>query len=117
MAVGEPLKAKYKNSDLPPGCLDKILWHRVFIPTVAHVAGGENVHPWLIEDDTLILILTKAWNIIYADNLSLKNYKIVLSIMWYINSIFNLQANIYLTNNRLNNASVNGMEGLNLLPS
>lgn len=60
VAVGEPLKAKYKNSDLPPGCLDKILWHRVFIPTVAHVAGGENVHPWLIEDDTLILILTKA---------------------------------------------------------
>ncbi|KAG2105105.1 uncharacterized protein F5147DRAFT_775425 [Suillus discolor] len=78
VAVGEPSKAKYKNSDLPPGCLDRNLWRGVFIPTVAHAAGGENVHPWLIEDDTLILILTKMWNIVYADNPSLKNYKIVL---------------------------------------
>ncbi|KAG1878617.1 hypothetical protein C8R48DRAFT_768177 [Suillus tomentosus] len=78
VAVGEPSKAKYKNSDLPPGCLDRNLWRGVFIPTVAHAAGGENVHPWLIEDDTLILILTKTWNIVYADNPSLKNYKIVI---------------------------------------
>jgi hypothetical protein len=78
VAVGELSKAKYKNSDLPRGCLDGNLWCRVFIPTVAHAAGGENIYPWLIEDDTLIPILTKAWNIVYADNPSLKNYKIVL---------------------------------------
>ncbi|KAG1889686.1 uncharacterized protein F5891DRAFT_987275 [Suillus fuscotomentosus] len=78
VAVGEPSKAKYKNSDLPPGCLDGNLWRGVFIPTVAHATGGKNVHPWLIEDNTLIPILTKTWNIVYADNPSLKNYKIVI---------------------------------------
>ncbi|KAG1871739.1 hypothetical protein DFJ58DRAFT_722473 [Suillus subalutaceus] len=75
--AGEALGAKYKNSDLPPGCLDRNLWCGVFIPTVAHAAGGENVHPWLIEDNVLIPILTKAWNIIYADNPSLMKYQIV----------------------------------------
>jgi hypothetical protein len=78
VAVGELLKAKYKNSDLPPGCLDRNLWRGGFIPTVSHAAGGKNIHPWLIKDDTLILILTKVWNIIYVDNPSLKNYKIIL---------------------------------------
>ncbi|KAG1807118.1 uncharacterized protein BJ212DRAFT_1485773 [Suillus subaureus] len=75
--AGEALRAKYKNSDLPPGCLDQNLWCGVFIPTVAHAAGGKNVHPWLIEDDVLIPILTKAWNIVYADNPSLMKYQIV----------------------------------------
>ncbi|KAG2037782.1 hypothetical protein BDR03DRAFT_982005 [Suillus americanus] len=77
MIAGEALRAKYKNSDLPPGCLDQNLWHGVFIPTVAHAAGGENVHPWSIEDNVLIQILTKAWNIVYADNPSLMKYQIV----------------------------------------
>ncbi|KAG1862089.1 hypothetical protein DFJ58DRAFT_839509 [Suillus subalutaceus] len=75
--AGEALRAKYKNSDLPPGCLDRNLWSRVFIPTVAHAAGGENAHPWLIEDDVLIPILTKVWNIVYAHNPSLMKYQIV----------------------------------------
>ncbi|KAG2125894.1 hypothetical protein BD769DRAFT_1668717 [Suillus cothurnatus] len=61
VAIGELSKAKYKNSDLP-----------------SHAAGGENIYPWLIKDDTLIPILTMAWNIVYADNPSLKNYKIIL---------------------------------------
>ncbi|KAG2034045.1 hypothetical protein BDR03DRAFT_870870, partial [Suillus americanus] len=68
---------KYKNGDLPPGCLDSNLWRGVFIPTVAHAAGGENVHPWLIEDNILIPILTKAWNMVYADHPSLLNHKII----------------------------------------
>ncbi|KAG2041500.1 hypothetical protein BDR03DRAFT_979454 [Suillus americanus] len=77
VTVGEALKTKYKNGDLPPGCLDSNLWHGVFIPTVAHAAGGKNVHPWLIEDDILIPILAKAWNVVYADNPSLLNHKII----------------------------------------
>ncbi|KAG2040853.1 hypothetical protein BDR03DRAFT_1007634 [Suillus americanus] len=77
VTAGEALKMKYKNGDLPPSCLDSNLWSGVFIPTVAHAAGGENVHPWLIEDDILIPILAKAWNMVYADNPSLLNHKII----------------------------------------
>lgn len=75
--TGEVLRVKYKNSDLPAGCQDGNTWRGLLIPTIAHAAGGDDVHPWLIEDDALILILTKAWKTVYAKNLTLIDHSIV----------------------------------------
>ncbi|KAG2153702.1 uncharacterized protein EDB93DRAFT_1248603 [Suillus bovinus] len=73
----EVLRVKYKNSDLPTGCQDGNAWCGLLIPTIAHAAGGDDVHPWLIEDDALILILTKAWKVIYAGKPMLIDHSIV----------------------------------------
>ncbi|KAG1827510.1 uncharacterized protein BJ212DRAFT_1474658 [Suillus subaureus] len=81
--TGEVTKAKYKNGDLPAGCLDNNIWHGVFIPTVAHVTGGDNIDPWLIEDDVLIPILKEAWTAIYNGKPSLMNHTIVLGSAVY----------------------------------
>ncbi|KAG1819101.1 uncharacterized protein BJ212DRAFT_1298368 [Suillus subaureus] len=75
--TGEVLRVKYKNSDLPAGCQDSNTWRGLLIPTIAHAAGGDDVHPWLVEDDALILILTKAWKTVYTKNLTLINHLIV----------------------------------------
>ncbi|KAG2110724.1 hypothetical protein BD769DRAFT_1392187 [Suillus cothurnatus] len=77
VTTGEVSRVKYKNSDLPAGCQDGNTWRGLFIPTIAHAAGGHNVHPWLIEDDALILILTMAWKTVYAKNLTLIDHLIV----------------------------------------
>ncbi|KAG1875765.1 hypothetical protein F4604DRAFT_1680644 [Suillus subluteus] len=74
---GEVLGMKYKNSDLPAGCQDGNAWRGLLIHTIAHAAGGDNIHPWLIEDDALIFILTKAWKVVYAGKPTLINYPIV----------------------------------------
>lgn len=76
-AAVEASRTKYKNSDLPAGCLDGNAWRGIFIPTIAHTTGGDNIHPWLIEDDILIPILMKAWNVIYAGSPSLADHPIV----------------------------------------
>ncbi|KAG1852515.1 hypothetical protein F4604DRAFT_1933663 [Suillus subluteus] len=75
--TGEVTKAKYKNGDLPAGCLDNNVWRGIFIPTVAHATGGDNIDPWLIEDDALIPILKEAWTVIYNGKSSLMNHAIV----------------------------------------
>jgi hypothetical protein len=75
-ANGEASRTKYKNSDLPAGCQDGNAWCGLLIPTIAHAAGGDNIHPWLIEDDALIFILTKAWKVVYAGKPSLVNCSI-----------------------------------------
>ncbi|KAG0693444.1 hypothetical protein DFH29DRAFT_1007285 [Suillus ampliporus] len=54
------IERKYKNSDLPFGCLDHNAWRG-------------------IDDKILILILMKAWKVVYAENLSLKYYYILPS--------------------------------------
>ncbi|KAG0701314.1 hypothetical protein DFH29DRAFT_1000379 [Suillus ampliporus] len=77
VTTGEVLRVKYKNSDLPAGCQDGNAWCGLLIPTIAHAAGGDDVHPWLVEDDALILILTKAWETVYAKNLTLIDHSIV----------------------------------------
>ncbi|KAG2158763.1 uncharacterized protein EDB93DRAFT_1100386 [Suillus bovinus] len=75
--TGEVLRVKYKNSDLPAGCQDGNTWRGLLIPTITHAAGGDDVHPWLVEDDALILILTKAWKTVYVKNLTLIDHSIV----------------------------------------
>ena len=70
-------KVKFRNADLPNGCLNSNAWCGIFIPTIAHAAGGDNVHPWIVEDDVLIPILTEAWNVVYADKPLLMEYNIV----------------------------------------
>ncbi|KAG2084605.1 uncharacterized protein F5147DRAFT_782425 [Suillus discolor] len=77
VANGEVLRMKYKNSDLPAGCQDGNAWRSSLIPTIAHAVGGDNIHPWLIEDDALIFILTKTWKVVYAGKPTLVNYSIV----------------------------------------
>ena len=74
--TGDTAKTKFKNSDLPAGCLDNNAWRGTFIPTVAHAAGGDNIHPWIIEDEVLVPILTEAWKVVYAGRPSLMNYTI-----------------------------------------
>lgn len=76
-ATGEVSRTKYKNSDLPAGCLDGNAWRGILIPTVAHATGGDNVHPWLVEDDVLVPILMKAWKVVYAGRPSLADYPII----------------------------------------
>ncbi|KAG2102872.1 uncharacterized protein F5147DRAFT_580786, partial [Suillus discolor] len=53
-----------QNDDLPKGCQDGNTWCRVFIPTVAHWAGGE-AEPWGPEDDDLRDTMQEMWNHIY----------------------------------------------------
>ncbi|KAG1906585.1 uncharacterized protein F5891DRAFT_1181999 [Suillus fuscotomentosus] len=77
VANGEVLRMKYKNSDLPTGCQDGNAWHGSLIPTIVHAVGGDNIHPWLIEDDILIFILTKTWKVVYAGKPTLVNYSII----------------------------------------
>ncbi|KAG1888050.1 hypothetical protein F4604DRAFT_1915951 [Suillus subluteus] len=77
VTTGEVLRVKHKNSDLPAGCQDGNAWRGLLIPTIAHAAGGDDVHPWLVEDDALILILTKAWKTVYAKNPTLIDHSIV----------------------------------------
>ncbi|KAG2032242.1 hypothetical protein BDR03DRAFT_1025719 [Suillus americanus] len=55
---------QYQNNDLPEGCQDGNTWRRVFIPTVAHWAGGE-VEPWGPEDEDLRDAMQEIWNYIY----------------------------------------------------
>ncbi|KAG2133245.1 uncharacterized protein EDB93DRAFT_1254920 [Suillus bovinus] len=59
--------------DLPASCSDNNTWHGVFLPTIAHAAGGENIDPWFIDDNSLITILLKAWRVVYAGKPSLKH--------------------------------------------
>ncbi|KAG1823074.1 hypothetical protein EV424DRAFT_1346545 [Suillus variegatus] len=66
--TGEVTRAKYKNSDLQ--------LHGIFIPTVAHTTGGDNIDPWLIEDNILIPILEEVWAVIYNEK-SLMGHTIV----------------------------------------
>ncbi|KAG1725316.1 hypothetical protein EDB19DRAFT_1616390, partial [Suillus lakei] len=81
---------KYKNSDLPAGCQDSNTWHGLLIPTIAHAAGGDDVHPWLVEDDALILILMKAWKTVYTKNLTLIDHSIVPGdAVYYVVSLTN----------------------------
>lgn len=77
VTTGEVSRVKYKNSNLPAGCQDGNTWRGLLIPTITHAAGGHDVHPWLIEDDALILILTMAWKTVYAKNLTLIDHSIV----------------------------------------
>lgn len=58
--------------DLPARCLDNNAWHGVFLPTIAHAAGGEDVDPWFIDEHSLLTILVKAWRVVYEGKLSLK---------------------------------------------
>ncbi|KAG2132523.1 uncharacterized protein EDB93DRAFT_1056147, partial [Suillus bovinus] len=53
-----------QNDDLPEGCQDGNTWRWVFIPTVAHWAGGE-VEPWGPEDEDLRDAMQEIWNYIY----------------------------------------------------
>ncbi|KAG2090576.1 hypothetical protein BD769DRAFT_1395791 [Suillus cothurnatus] len=76
-ATGEVVKAKFKNGDLPAGCADNNTWRGTFIPTVAHATGGDNIDPWLIEDDTFISVLWEVWKVIYDGRPSLMNHAIV----------------------------------------
>jgi hypothetical protein len=66
--------------------MDQVPQHGTFIPTVAHAAGGDNIHPWIIEDEALVPILTEAWKVVYAGRPLLMSYTIQLqevpSIMW-----------------------------------
>ncbi|KAG2052554.1 hypothetical protein BDR06DRAFT_972941 [Suillus hirtellus] len=77
VANGKVLRTKYKNSDLPTGCQDGNAWCSSLIPTITHAAGRDNIHPWLIEDNALIFILTKTWKVVYAGKPTLINYSIV----------------------------------------
>jgi hypothetical protein len=95
-------KTKYKNSDLPPGCLDNNAWRGIFIPTVAHAAGGDNIHPWIIEDDVLIGILTETWKVVYAGKPALTNTYIapgspVYHVVSLINPSYPLLMGIHLS--------------------
>ncbi|KAG1844098.1 hypothetical protein C8R48DRAFT_780390 [Suillus tomentosus] len=58
--------------DLPARCLDNNAWHGVFLPTIAHAAGGEDVDPWFIDEHSLLTILVKAWCVVYEGKLSLE---------------------------------------------
>ncbi|KAG1744127.1 uncharacterized protein EDB91DRAFT_211185 [Suillus paluster] len=62
----ETSKPVWKNSHLPPGCLDSNTWRGVFIPTIAYAAGGENIDPWYIDNNMLVRILMKAWKVVYG---------------------------------------------------
>ncbi|KAG1737733.1 hypothetical protein EDB19DRAFT_1909495 [Suillus lakei] len=77
VTTGEVLRVKYKNSNLPAGCQDSNTWCSLLIPTITHATGGDDVHPWLVEDDVLILILMGAWKTVYAKNLTLIDHSIV----------------------------------------
>ncbi|KAG2125413.1 hypothetical protein DEU56DRAFT_983316 [Suillus clintonianus] len=61
------------NLNLPASCFDDNAWRGVFIPTIAHAAGGENTDPWFIDDDSLIKILVAAWRVVYSGNPPLKH--------------------------------------------
>ncbi|KAG2150699.1 uncharacterized protein EDB93DRAFT_1103403 [Suillus bovinus] len=61
---GSGANHRYQNDDLPEGCQDGNTWRRVFIPTVAHWAGGE-VEPWGPEDEDLRDAMQEIWNYIY----------------------------------------------------
>ncbi|KAG0698636.1 hypothetical protein DFH29DRAFT_877863 [Suillus ampliporus] len=76
-ATGEVVKAKFKNGDLPAGCANNNTWHGMFIPTVAHATGGDNIDPWLIEDDTFVPVLQEVWKVVYDGRLSLMSHAIV----------------------------------------
>ncbi|KAG1750031.1 uncharacterized protein EDB91DRAFT_1078958 [Suillus paluster] len=62
----ETSKPVWKNSQLPPGCLNSNTWHGVFILTIAYAAGGENIDPWYIDNNMLVRILMKAWKVVYG---------------------------------------------------
>ncbi|KAG2124207.1 hypothetical protein DEU56DRAFT_917080 [Suillus clintonianus] len=61
---GSGANHRYQNDDLPERCQDGNTWRRVFIPTVAHWAGGE-VEPWGPEDEDLRDAMQEIWNYIY----------------------------------------------------
>ncbi|KAG2337758.1 hypothetical protein BDR05DRAFT_969866, partial [Suillus weaverae] len=59
---------------VPDSYFDNNTWRGVFLPTIAYTAGGENIDPWFIDDNSLIKILAKAWRVVYAGKPSLKHY-------------------------------------------
>ncbi|KAG2031365.1 hypothetical protein BDR03DRAFT_1016192 [Suillus americanus] len=88
-ANGEVLRMKYKNSDLPTSCQDGNAWRGLLIPTIAHAAGRDNIYPWLIKDNILILFLTKAWKVVYAGKPTLINCSITPGYaVYYVQSRF-----------------------------
>ena len=65
---GSGANKKYINTNLPNGATNNNVWQRVFISTVAHLAGTyENA--WSIPDDTLRAALQKIWDIIYKNSI------------------------------------------------
>ncbi|KAG0695195.1 hypothetical protein DFH29DRAFT_1005678 [Suillus ampliporus] len=59
-------------------CVAIILQYHTPAPTkVWSSFARDDVHPWLIEDDTLILILTKAWKIVYVGKPTLIDHSII----------------------------------------
>ncbi|KIK33244.1 hypothetical protein CY34DRAFT_11835 [Suillus luteus UH-Slu-Lm8-n1] len=61
---GSGTNHQYQNDDLPEGCQDGNAWHRVFIPSVAHWAGGD-VEPWGPDDSDLRETMQEMWDHIY----------------------------------------------------
>lgn len=55
---------RYQNDDLPDGCQHNNTWCWVFIPTVAHWAGGD-VKPWGPGDHELRDVMQNIWDHIY----------------------------------------------------
>ncbi|KIK37998.1 hypothetical protein CY34DRAFT_91716, partial [Suillus luteus UH-Slu-Lm8-n1] len=61
---GSGANHRYQNDNLPDGCQHNNTWCRVFIPTVAHWAGGD-VEPWGPDDHELRDIMQDIWDHIY----------------------------------------------------
>lgn len=61
---GSGTNHRYQNNDLPEGCQDGNAWRRVFIPSVAHWAGGD-VEPWGPDDSDLRETMQEMWDHIY----------------------------------------------------
>ncbi|KAG1869707.1 hypothetical protein C8R48DRAFT_771096 [Suillus tomentosus] len=62
---------RYQNDDLPDGCQHNNTWRRVFIPTVAHWAGGD-VEPWGPGDHELRDVMQNIWDHIYKGRIEHK---------------------------------------------
>ncbi|KAG1764198.1 hypothetical protein EDD22DRAFT_951795 [Suillus occidentalis] len=61
---GSGAKNRYQNDDLPDGCQHNNTWCQVFIPTVAHWAGGD-VEPWGPDNHELRDVMQDIWDHIY----------------------------------------------------
>ena len=56
---------KYKNSDLPDGCLSNNVWRRIYVPTyLTYVASYDD--PWTLKDSDGINAMQCIWDDIYG---------------------------------------------------
>ncbi|KAG2126446.1 hypothetical protein BD769DRAFT_1668457 [Suillus cothurnatus] len=61
---GSGTNHQYQSDDLPEGCQDSNAWCRMFIPSVAHWAGGD-VEPWGPDNSDLRETMQEIWDHIY----------------------------------------------------